>query len=228
VFEGYGFNSTASTVYTIPCIGTGCSTTCITTSNCSVANGVIFSNQCFICGFSDTFVNRQCVSRCPQNQTWTGSSCQCIPGYSLINNNCLPSSYCPNSYVWNGAQCICQAGYYNISGQCQQCPTNANYNGIQCACNSGYVLLSGQCYYQCGTNSYMDNSGNCVCMLGYQRNSLNQCVLTVNCPGNQTYSPTTGQCICSSNYLSYIGNCYPICPGNVNNSVIYQGACVCI
>jgi hypothetical protein len=49
-YEGYAINYTASQS-TIPCYGSNCQSACIAPITCNSLSGIIFFNQCFLCGF---------------------------------------------------------------------------------------------------------------------------------------------------------------------------------
>lgn len=162
-----------------------------------------------------------------QFQYYNGSACVCIPGFSMINSNCVqdssqnpnnpPANCGSNSYFSNGV-CICISGHILVSGNCVfnnlggSCQTNSFNNGLGfCVCSTGFYNSSNQCIQgsPCSPNSTRQANGTCVCDAGL--NMLNG--FCSRCPLGALWSPTSSTCV----FVCGANSAY-------NNSV---NACVC-
>lgn len=151
--------------------------------------------------------------------------CDCIQGYVLNNNNCIPatrpplpptplpvpSSPCPPNQILVNQVCQCRVGFFLINGACTQCPTGQFYDAslavcrIPCLTNEVYNKYTRVC--ECAT-SYFRINGTCT-----------------QCPGNTTYSPASGNCGCPSGYTNKGNYCVIGCG---INEIFQNGQCCCI
>lgn len=87
---------------------------------------------------------------CPANSHFNSYSgcCSCDTGYLVQGAQCIPQITClQNSYPKNGL-CYCNDGYVLIRSliQCRKCNSNEIYNGQECVCSIGFARDStGQC-----------------------------------------------------------------------------------
>lgn len=179
----------------LSCIGSLCTSSCISSTTCTSQNGVVSGSLCILCGPNQRYLNNQCYSNtvnCLSNQYYNGSACVCVSNYVNISNTCYPSCG-PNAYINLSNRCVClpNYAYSGSTGICTLQPTiicGANSypsNGL-CVCQPGFGLINNLCL-QCPANSYISATGYCVCISGYTLNT-NQllCLLNTVCFPNST------------------------------------------
>lgn len=196
---------------TLGCVGTACTSSCITRTACQNAGGVISGNQCFLCLPGQTAANGQC--QCPGNQVIVGGVCSCPPGYVNVGGQCI--NQCGVNQGWNGSACVCNPGFATYSGgACQPCPTGsvASIDRSTCVCGNGYIFdtFTVTCLANnCPPNSQpVLNRGivQCQCNQGFYLNpSTNQCTILPTCPQGTSLN-SNFQCICNNPNQILINN----------------------
>ena len=100
VLAGYSFSSSSQRGVT--CIGSRCSSTCITGQACRLNRGTLTSTACYLCGTGYVPGNGQCVrsSSCGANMHVSGGACVCNTNYFMLNGVCY-FICAPNAIVRN-------------------------------------------------------------------------------------------------------------------------------
>lgn len=197
-------------------------------ATCVCPNGQFIDSiikQCTYCNTPDrAVVGSNCVCSpvhyptinsclpCPSNSYYnsTTQNCVCLPGYILINGQCVTITNCPSNSNWNSTSNQCQCvyqGQYVINGFCQSCQPNSSWNGAVCLCNQGFTLSNSLCIVSCKENSNW-NGISCICNSGFNLIGGN-CVL---CDSHSTYSTAQLTCLCNAGYYGNFSICN-LCDG---------------
>ena len=225
VMASYGFNSASQGGIT--CVGSRCSSNCISNAGCIASQGTVIGTRCFLCASGQVVSNNACVNinTCGNNQFRDSTGqCVCNQGYIKVNNICYPSCGA-NAYVIN-SQCSCIPGYV-FSTSVNQCiqqssiscrPNYVAVNGV-CICPSGYGIINNNCLV-CPANSYVNNNGQCTCNTGYTLDASNlRCNL--DCMAN-AYRNSFGQCTCNNGFYMQNNVCIP--QGRCQGILVWNGS----
>jgi hypothetical protein len=201
VIAGYGF--TSNSVPGLTCVGSRCTSPCISSQDCVAQSGTItLTQQCALCASGTVYSNGQCISQtpCETNEYFNGQSCVCSPNYIRVNGVCYISCG-PNAVVMNSmCQCIPGYVYSTTANQCVEqpkCGPNFTLTNGVCVCNIPFGRIGDLCV-TCPANSQRSLTGTCVCVAGYQFNASNVCVKI--CPDHSQLN-AQGQCQCVSGYI---------------------------
>jgi hypothetical protein len=185
-------------------------------SNC-VANGISTAT----CGKNQVYQDGRCACAqgfflignacdvCPPYSAYNlpTLSCNCIPGYTMLNGACalaytppaptpvpVPPTCTLNQHLVNNI-CVCLDGFYLIKGACTYCAAPNYYDAQQAICRP-----------VCGLNQVLDlTSLTCICQSGFY-NVNGQCG---GCPAYSVYNSQTKACDCVQGYTLNSGNCIP-------------------
>uniref|UniRef100_A0A1I7TMU3 EB domain-containing protein n=1 Tax=Caenorhabditis tropicalis TaxID=1561998 RepID=A0A1I7TMU3_9PELO len=186
-------------------------------------NQISYNGQCY----NTVNIGSQCMitQQCLGNSQCLNSFCQCTSGSTNVNGFCQGGSNvnCNSNQISYNGQCY---NTVNIGSQCmitQQCLGNSQCINSFCQCPSGSTNVNNFCQggsnVQCNSNQILYN-GQCY-------NTVNigsQCVVTQQCLGNSQCINSFCQCPsgstnvnnfcqggstqCSTNQISYNGQCY--------------------
>lgn len=197
--------------------------------------------------YSPTSVGQAKPISCPYNAYYNGNECVCEVGFVWLKEKCQvpavpsftpttinppPSQPSTSSNTTSGAPSGTNQPI-SISNQTQTTPSNPSPSQPQQNPSSVSSVT-------CGSNSYNNGLGICVCSQGFYLQN-GQCVSGSPCSAN-SHRNTDGTCVCDSGYTNYSGVCSK-CPqgafwSSSSNQCVFvcgqnsayssaAGACVC-
>jgi hypothetical protein len=168
-----------------------------------------------------------------ENTVLSIRTCECVSGFSVYNNECLPN--CDADQTRGPSGCTCTGpGKVLYEGACYDpCPADQTRGPSGCTCTGpGKVLYEGACYDPCPADQTRGPSG-CTCT--GPGKVLYEGACYDPCPADQTRGPSGCTCTVPGKVL-YEGACYDPCPADqtrgpsgctctVPGKVLYEGAC---
>jgi hypothetical protein len=141
-----------------------------------------------------------CYLSCGPNAYVFNSQCQCIPGFVYSNSaaQCIQQTtiQCGQNFIVSNGVCVCPAPLGRINNLCLACPGN----------------------------SYINSTGYCTCIPGYDLNP-NTLTCALSCFPNALRNEL-GQCVCINGFYNQGNQCIP--QGTCSGGLVWNGTnCTC-